>query len=728
MNRDFTKITLLFLLGCLLFSCKRDEASDKQEQRIRPVTQLLEKRFPTLKNKILFELIENSEDKFEIEKSNGKILIKGNNTISLASGLNYYLKKVCKTSFSWTNDKIILPEELPLPSQKITKTSPYKISTYMNYCTFGYSTVFWDWERWEKEIDLMALNGVTHPLAIVGVEAVWRNTLKHFEYSDNEIKDFLSGPAYLPWMLMGNLEKIGGPLPNEWFNRQITLQKKIVAKMRAYGMKPIFQGFYGMVPNSLKEKFPKAKIIPQGEWVETLVRPEVLSPLDQLFEEMSAVWYREYEKLFGKADYFGGDLFHEGGKKGGIDVSEAALMVQKNMTKNNPNAVWVIQAWGENPTEELLHKLDRKSTLVVDLCAEFWQRWKEKDAFYGTPWVWSNISNWGGNIGLHGRLDAIAEGPTDGLKDSIASKWLKGIGFTPEGVETNPIVFDLWSEMRWETNPLDLNDWIQDYTEQRYSVNIQELKEAWLGFYKTAYGTYETHRRPSESIFCAKPSLNITGASTWGESKIFYSSQEFCKHLNLFLSVSDKVETNKNYEYDVVDMVRQYLADLGREAYSEMVKSFNKKNNKEFQFWSERLISLIKDQNKLLSSHKDFILGSWIKNARKAGISEEAKDLYEYNAKLLITTWSEENDGLNDYAHREWGGLLNDFYLPRWVKFIDSLQACLKDKNCEIPPEVDFFGGDLNWSKTIMHASPYPSGNSVEIAKNLFKKYYLQEQ
>ena len=30
--------------------------------------------------------------------------------------------------------------------------------------------------------------------------------------------------------------------------------------MRELGMDPVFQGFYGMVPNSLKEKFPKATI------------------------------------------------------------------------------------------------------------------------------------------------------------------------------------------------------------------------------------------------------------------------------------------------------------------------------------------------------------------------------------------------------------------------------------------------------------------------------------
>ena len=44
-----------------------------------------------------------------------------------------------------------------------------KYRYYMNVCTFGYSYVWWDWTRWEKEIDWMAMNGINIPLAFVGL-------------------------------------------------------------------------------------------------------------------------------------------------------------------------------------------------------------------------------------------------------------------------------------------------------------------------------------------------------------------------------------------------------------------------------------------------------------------------------------------------------------------------------------------------------------------------------
>ena len=43
---------------------------------------------------------------------------------------------------------------------------PYRY--FRNVCTFGYSYVWWGWERWEREIDWMAMNAINIPLAFVG--------------------------------------------------------------------------------------------------------------------------------------------------------------------------------------------------------------------------------------------------------------------------------------------------------------------------------------------------------------------------------------------------------------------------------------------------------------------------------------------------------------------------------------------------------------------------------
>ena len=53
---------------------------------------------------------------------------------------------------------------------------------------------------------------------------------------------------------MNNLEGWGGPNPESWYIRQEKLQKKIVKRMREYGIEPVLPGYCGMVPHNAKEK------------------------------------------------------------------------------------------------------------------------------------------------------------------------------------------------------------------------------------------------------------------------------------------------------------------------------------------------------------------------------------------------------------------------------------------------------------------------------------------
>lgn len=691
----------------------------------QPLVDLVKRILPEEYDKeFIFNLSEENskEDFFELRSENGMIVISGNNNVSIASGLNWYLKYYCNCSFSFCENQLKLPKKLPKIESPVRMKAILNNNFYMNYCTFSYTTAFWDWERWEKEIDLMALNGINTPMAMVGVEVVWRNTLRQFGYTDKEIKEFLCGPAYLGWFLMANLEKHGGPLPDEWFDRQIELQKKILKRMREFGMTPVFQAFYGMVPNSLSLKYPEAKVVEQGEWM-GFKRPLVLLATDPLFEDIAGVWYEEYEALFGKADCFAGDLFHEGGKTDGINVTEVATGVQTSMLNYNPNARWFIQAWGNNPRSDLLAGLDKKHTVIIDISAEFWKRWKERKGFDGFPWIWGHVTNYGANVGLHGRLDAIAHGVFDAFNDPYASKCIYGIGAAPEGIEVNPVAFELANEIRWRKDTLNMEEWIKNYADRRYGSKNKNIEDAWSIFYHTVYGSYEKHRRPSESVFCACPSLKgkrIT-ASAWSQCKIFYNPDEFAKGVDMFLKESEKYIGIKTYEYDAVDLVRQYLADLGRNSYMKFVNAYKRSDKKEFKKESDRFLEILMDQDKLLSMHYSFNICKWINQARAASSIKEIQDFYEYNARQLVTTWSDKNTSLRDYGHKEWGGMLRDFYYPRWKTYITYLQDKLDGKKVEEP---DFYSMERMWVES---NSTYEFQETLEIVKkvkSLFEKYY----
>lgn len=59
--------------------------------------------------------------------------------------------------------------------------------------------VWWDWDRWQREIDWMALNGINMALAFSGQEYVWKKLFLNLGLTDAEINDFFTGPPFLAW-------------------------------------------------------------------------------------------------------------------------------------------------------------------------------------------------------------------------------------------------------------------------------------------------------------------------------------------------------------------------------------------------------------------------------------------------------------------------------------------------------------------------------------------------
>lgn len=107
----------------------------------------------------------------------------------------------------------------------------------MNYCTVSYSAAWWDWERWQRELDFMAMNSINMPLSVVGLEAVWYNTLLKHKFTDEEARQFLAGPGHFAWQWMQNLQSYGGPLPKSWIDKHI-VWKTIIDRELELGCNP----------------------------------------------------------------------------------------------------------------------------------------------------------------------------------------------------------------------------------------------------------------------------------------------------------------------------------------------------------------------------------------------------------------------------------------------------------------------------------------------------------
>lgn len=688
---------------------------------VRAAKAVLERNFGSFADRVLLKWKEgtgrDSSTAFQFESTNGVLTVWGETSLALCSGVNWYLKHYANSQVCRITGVNNLPDSLPDVSFE-EHVSPYHYVSMYNYCTFGYSMPWWDWSRWEQEIDWMALNGVNLPLAMVGAEAVWIHTLERFGYTHDEAKEYVCGPAHLPWFLMGNLEEVGGPLPESWINQRIELQKKIIARMHELGMSPVLQGYVGLVPTTFSERYPDAPITHQGQWF-GMERPSVLDPRSELFKEIAAVWYEESEKLFGSVKYYAGDLFHEGGIRKGADLKKYAEAIQGAMLAANPDSVWELQGWGNNPSGYLLEGCDPSHTLIVSLGEDYFRNWEKRKGFGKFPWVWTYILNYGGNVGLHGRLDWIAEEPPFVLENENAGTFLKGIGQTSEGTLCNPVVNDLFSDMVWRKTAPDMANWLDGYICRRYGQILPAAQKAWKLLYHSSYGSYgqqgnrEGNRRTPESIFCARPRLSppLCGASLPGRLRRYYDARMTAQAARLLYECSDRYSHSDAYRYDLVDVTRQALCDFALTLFGDMSRAIDEKNDVEFEKNSGLFLELLSDQDRLLKTRDEFLLGRWIDDARSWGKDSREQEFFEYNARMLVTTWYPFKGILNDYSHREWSGLLDGFYRKRWELFQSWGVAKIRGEN---PPDPDYVAFELGWLKGRETYPSVASGDEIQ--------------
>lgn len=126
--------------------------------------------------------------------------------------------------------------------------------------------MWWNWSHWEREIDWMALHGVNLPLSFIGQEYVWREVYNELGLNDNDLDEFFSGPAFLPWQRMGNLDGWQGPLSVSWMNKSRALQLEILKRQREFGMKPVLPAFSGHIPRAVTRLFPNANVSHLSSW------------------------------------------------------------------------------------------------------------------------------------------------------------------------------------------------------------------------------------------------------------------------------------------------------------------------------------------------------------------------------------------------------------------------------------------------------------------------------
>ena len=144
------------------------------------------------------------------------------------------------------------------------------------------------------------------------------------------------------------------------------------------------------------------------------------------------------------------------------------------------------------------------------------------------------------------------------------------------------------------------------------------------------------------------------------------------------MDCSGEVGKEKTYQFDVVNVTRHTLGLLASLYYGQFITAYLNKDRNALKIAYQKLDELINDIDRQLATNSEFLLGSWLERAKRWGHTEEEKRLYEWNARKIISVWKYDGE-LNDYAARQWSGMMCDYYGRRWRSFYKSIDKSLAD-------------------------------------------------
>ena len=583
---------------------------------------------------------------------------------------------------------LILAALLAAPSVRAGDPPPLRVA--YNYCTLSYTFAYASDAEWTAEIDRLARAGYNAALVTDGTFKVWQLVLDEMGAGGETIRAFLPDECARAWWLMANLTGEGGPLDRQTIDDDGARGRRICEQMRARGIEPILQGCTGMIPLEAAWQQPdkaafsicdrvygECTIVPQGTWG-PYVRPPQMDPTCPGFRRLAALWYEKLEEVYGfRPKFLAGDLFHEGGRTDGIDVTAATRAVQAAQQQAFPGVTWVVQAWQRNPTAEVRAGLDPRYTLIEALVKDMSRDPQPMD-FGDLPWIWCEVLNFGGNHGLYGNLQTFAR------LGACTNATFRGYGLLSEGLGTNPVCYDLFEEMM--TRPAgsvmtaaELDDWLGEWVDRRYGFTNAppfvararlRLHTAWRILAATVYACDRCQEGTTENVMCAEPAWTANNVSTWGPTGgLWYDPARLEEVARLFDAARTELvfgpaQAFRNLADDAYDIDRQVRANEFRRLLPRLKDDLLARR----EFLRRLRVDAVTANCPWSGVPEQFRLEPQLARARaRAGARGEAA------FRRMVTTWADPKRGrttLADYAHREYVELLRDYYLPRWEAFL----------------------------------------------------------
>ena len=528
---------------------------------------------------------------------------------------------------------------------------------------------------------------------------------------------------------------------------------QVLGRMRSLGMKPALGGFSGHVPKAFADKYPNASLSRSPDWsnfrkddpkTADFADVYLLEPTDPLFAEVGAAFIKVQADEYGTDHIYQADTYNEMMPPTSDPdyLRRSAAAVYGAMAAADPDAIWLMQGWlffsapyfwKAPQVEGYLGGVPKGRMWILDLYSDVSPVWSRTASYYGHPFIFCTLLDFGGKQGLVGDAPTLAKNFGAAIFNDNST--ISGVGLTMEGIWTNYPMFEMTLQLGWQPHGAAAASpaWWSRYGARRYGGAADAAAvQAWeiLGS-----GAYSVMAQPDGSPISAMPTINgsacpheypaaMPGAAGDGGASGRARDDTFAQAWGLLLRAGGgRLGAVPSYRFDLIDVGREVLGRNFSATLAQYGAAFKRADAAAVASLAKTLLATIDDYDELLATDTNFLLGRWIGWARSWSATAAGQDLLEYNARNQLTLWGPTGQ-INDYAKKEWAGLVATYYKPRWALFFDHVAKAVggawdPSAFCsEVLQTVE-----LPWQTDTTPFPATPTGDALAVSRRMYAKY-----
>lgn len=681
---------------------------------------LIKRNTPRIADQFLLKTIEsdNGYDCYEIYSEDKKVVLAGNSPLSQAMAYYDYLGKYQGVVITSGDYDISTISSAPLPEEKISRTIKKKIRAMTSYESFSLNGNFRGFDRWEKEIDFMAMHGFNRALQPVGFDGVLFRTLTDIGMPENFCLEFSSGPAFLMNQLTGNIAGTNSVNSKEYLERKINVGKLISDRERSLGIEPIFPAAIPSVPFSLRKKYIKMDIFKAPMWYNF---PPIffIRPKNAFFSVFNKKFLKIQREALGETHSYIFEGVYESDKKGyNSHLADLGKALEEMLGEFDAEAVCYLHTSSINA--DFFKNCSGDRYIFLDNC----EMSKSSDILNGRKYIPEISGNRYGRTGIYGNVQKLCDNP-------FANSELGG-ALSFDTFDINPVYCAAALKAITTDGNFDRDEFIRDFCAKRYKTD--SFTDDIISLIDLCSSDECTG-----SIICARPCTNVKHTAPYDTMERDYDFHKLYQIARNIASSDDKkIDAMRA---DLQSIVRQFLSDLAYPVYIKATEFFKEKNVRNFEQASNLFLEICEDIDRLLRTREETNFCTKYLEAQELGSSQEEKESLQINFLLLHTIWGPfDHSILYDTVWNEWGGLVKDYYEARWHMYYRSLAAYfdnpkkLKDNSKKQPLDRNVYNGSYQAKRLALFENnfienyiPRKNGigeeDTVEVVKELLEKY-----